>query len=175
MMGGVGSPEAFEDWYRREHGRLLSALTVASGDADVAQDLVSEAFARALEHWDRVSTMDSPTGWVRQVAVNLLRRRYRRAALEHRLLGRRPARTMESPSQAVDPDLWVAVMALPPRQRAVLGLRIVLDLSQEDTAALLGIRPGTVSATLVEARRSLTRTLTPDGSPEHEVTEARHV
>jgi len=174
MMSGVGSPEGFEDWYRREHGRLLSALTVAAGDVDVAQDLVSEAFARALERWDRVSAMDSPSGWVRQVAVNLLRRRYRRAALERRLLARRPAMTLESPSQAIDPDLWVAVIALPPRQRAVLGLRIVLDLSQEDTAALLGIRPGTVSATLVEARRSLTRTLAVNGTPEDEATEVRH-
>lgn len=175
MMGRMDSPEEFEDWYRREHGPLVGALTVASGDVDVAQDLVSEAFARALERWDRVSRMDSPSGWVRQVAINLLRRRYRRAALEQRLLGRRRPSALASPSPTIDPDLWLAVMALPPRQRAVLGLRIVLDLSQEDTAALLGIRPGTVSATLVEARRSLLRALAPDGVPEDEVTEVRHV
>lgn len=173
-MGAVGSPEGFEDWYRREHGRLVGALAVAAGDVDVAQDVVSEAFARALERWDRVSAMDSPSGWVRQVAVNLLRRRHRRAALERRLLGGRPARNTEAPSQTIDPDLWAAVIALPPRQRAVLGLRIVLDLSQEDTATLLGIRPGTVSATLVEARRSVTRALAPDGRPEDEATEVRH-
>lgn len=174
-MGTVSSPEGFESWYRREHGRLVGALTVAAGDAQVAQDVVSEAFARALERWDRVSTMESPSGWVRQVAINLLRRGHRRAALERRLLGARADRNVEAPSQAVDPDLWSAVTALPPRQRAVLGLRIVLDLSQEDTAALLGIRPGTVSATLVEARRNVTRALSEPVPATEPATEVRHV
>ena len=173
-MAGVGSPESFEDWYRREHGRLLGAVTVVSGDAEVAQDLVSEAFPRALERWDRVSTMDSPTGWVREVAINLHRRHHRRAALERRLLGRHPARTAEAPLMSIDPDVWDAVMALPQRQREVLGLRLVLDLSQEDTARLLGIRPGTVSATLVEARRAVTRALSGHEHPDESLSEVEH-
>jgi DNA-directed RNA polymerase specialized sigma24 family protein len=41
----------------------------------------------------------------------------------------------------------------------VVSLRIVLDLSQEDTAKLLGMRPGTVSATFVAARNGLSRAL----------------
>jgi RNA polymerase sigma-70 factor (ECF subfamily) len=132
---------------------------------------VSEAFARALERWERVALMESPTGWVRQVAVNLLRRGQRRAALERRLLGRPPVNQEEAPSQAVDPDVWKAVMALPSRQRAVLGLRLVLDLSQADTARLLGMRSGTVSATLVEARRRVTRALSGDESPRTSISE----
>lgn len=171
-MAGVGSVRDFEDWYRREHGRLLGAITVACGDADVAQDLVSEAFARALERWDRVSMMDSPTGWIREVAVNLVRRHHRRSALERRLLGRHPARALEPPSQAIDPDLWRAVVALPQRQRAVLGLRLVLDVSQADTARLLGIRPGTVSATLLKARRAVSHALSGD---EHSATSLSEV
>ena len=170
-MGQVGTDDGFEAWYRQEHPRLAAALTVMSGDAELAHDVVSEAFARALEHWDRVSVMESPTGWVRQVAVNLLRRNHRRAALERRLLGRRRARSDEAPSQAVDPDLWKAVMALPPRQRAVLGLRLVLDLSQADTARLLGIRSGTVSATLVEARRTVTHALSNEESTTASISE----
>lgn len=154
-MAEVGADESFEAWYRKEHPALLAALTVATGNVDVAQDLVSEAFARALERWDRVSKMASPGGWVRQVAVNLLRRTYRRAALERRLLGRQWQATEETPIDSIDPDLWRAVIELPPRQRAVLALRSVLDLSQAETARLLGIRPGTVSATLVEARRKV--------------------
>ncbi|MDQ2647936.1 MAG: SigE family RNA polymerase sigma factor, partial [Actinomycetota bacterium] len=75
----------FEGWYRVEHGRLLAAVTLATGRVELAQDIVSEAFARALERWDRVSRMESPTGWVRQVAMNLVRRRFRRAALEERI------------------------------------------------------------------------------------------
>jgi RNA polymerase sigma factor (sigma-70 family) len=59
----------------------------------------------------------------------------------------------------MEPAVWAAVLALPPRQRAVLGLRVVLDLSQEETAALLGIRPATVSAALGHARKNLERAL----------------
>lgn len=153
---------AFERWYRREHPRLVSAFTVATGDAQVAQDLVSEAFARALERWPRVGAMDSPTGWVHTVATNLLRRRLRRDALERRLLGSGRVHAVMDANvapPALSPELWRAVAGLPPRQRAVLGLRIVLDISQDDTARLLGIRPGTVSAALVAARRSLAEEL----------------
>src|SRR5687768_4624974 len=114
MMEVVGAPEGFETWYRVEHPRVLAAVTVASGSLELAQDLVSEAFARALERWDRVSVMESPNGWVRQVAVNLLRRSRRRAALEHRLLGRHPATDEAPPSVVIDPELWAAVVALPP-------------------------------------------------------------
>ena len=151
----------FERWYRAEHPRLLSAFTIATGDVEVARDLVDEAFARALARWDAVAAMDSPAGWVHVVATNLLRRRMRRADLERRVLGRRAAEpSPDPPSPALAPEVWAAVAALPPRQRAVVALRIVLDLSQDDTARLLGIRPGTVSAALVAARRSLAATLT---------------
>jgi RNA polymerase sigma-70 factor (ECF subfamily) len=164
-MVGLGGDEGFESWYRAEHPRLLAALTVATGDVEVAQDLVSEAFARALERWERVSAMASPGGWVREVAVNLLRRMHRRAALERRLLGRQRPAHSQSPFESIDPELWKAVVSLPPRQRAVLGLRSVLDLSQADTARLLGIRPGTVSATLVEARRRIIVALDREAHP----------
>lgn len=125
----------------------------------MARDLAAEAFSRALERWERVAAMEAPAGWVRQVAFNLLRRRLRRSAMEARLLRYQRPPEVESPSPVIDPELWTVVLALPPRQRAVLGLRVVLDLSQEETARLLGIRPGTVSAALVAARRNAARAL----------------
>src|SRR5262245_47817259 len=76
----------FEQWYRAEHPRLLAALVVACGDEHLAQDVTAEAFARALAAWRRVSVMDEPSGWTYRVAINVLRRRARRAATEARLL-----------------------------------------------------------------------------------------
>lgn len=160
--------DGFERWYRAEHGRLVASLTVACGDVDLAHDVVSDAFAKAYERWERVRIMDSPTGWVRQVAVNGMRRRLRRAALERRLLGARPPGTPAgSPSPALEPELWAAVRALPDRQRAVVGLRVVLDLPQSEVARLLGVRPGTVSATLVAARARLARALAATAEDHH--------
>lgn len=103
--------------------------------------------------------MESPGGWVRQVATNLLRRRQRRAALEARLLRRTKVASIYWAPEVVDSRVWSALASLPPRQRSVVALRIVLDLSQDETAELLRMKPGTVSATLVAARRSLASTL----------------
>jgi RNA polymerase sigma-70 factor (ECF subfamily) len=157
-MAWSGGDGEFERWYHAEHGRLVSSLAVMAGSVDLAHDAVADAFAKAYERWERVSGMESPTGWVRQVAVNGLRRRLRRAAVEQALLRRTPPPEAGA-APTFDPDLWAAVRALPDRQRAVLALRIVLDVSQDDVAHLLGIRPGTVSATLVAARHNLERLL----------------
>lgn len=53
--------EGFEVWYRAEHPRLVAVLALDSADVEVARDAASEAFARALERWERVGTMASPT------------------------------------------------------------------------------------------------------------------
>ena len=75
----VDDDSTFAAWYRNEHPRLLAAMTVVTRDLHTAQDVTSEAFARALAAWPRVGAMDSPTGWTYRVAVNIVRRRARRA------------------------------------------------------------------------------------------------
>jgi len=148
-VGGSGS---FDGWYRAEHARLLGLLTVVAGDADVAREATAEAFTRALERWDRVRAMDSPSAWTYRVGVNLLRRRLRRAAFERRILPD-PPRPAAPP--AVDSELWAAVRALPARQRTAVGLRYVCDLPIDEIAEVMGVAVGTVSATLTAARRRL--------------------
>src|SRR5262245_764603 len=101
----VDEDAAFAAWYRSEHPRLLATMTLGTRDLHVAQDLTAEAFARALAAWKRVSAMDSPTGWTYRVAVNLARRRARRAALEERLL-RRVAPTDEGIPAEHAIELW---------------------------------------------------------------------
>ena len=68
----------FGGWYQASHPRVVAALTVAAGSAEVAEDATAEAFVRAYERWDRVRRMASPDGWLYRVALNLLRRRQRR-------------------------------------------------------------------------------------------------
>jgi RNA polymerase sigma factor (sigma-70 family) len=142
----------FETWYRRAHPRLLWSMSFVCGDADVARDVTDEACVRALDRWERVSVMASPDGWAYRVALNLLRRRGRRAAIERTLL-RRAAEPPPLPAPAV--ELWDIVRSLPERQRKAVVLRYVGDLPENEIAEAMGISRGTVAATLRDARRRL--------------------
>lgn len=160
---------AFAAWYRSEHPRLLAAMTIVTRDLHTAQDVTSEAFARALAAWTRVSAMESPTGWTYRVALNVARRRARRAALEQRLLRRMvPADTGLPHERSV--ELWDAVRALPPRSRTAIALRYASGLSEAEVAAAMNVAVGTASATLSAARRTLAIAL---GDPESGETESR--
>jgi RNA polymerase sigma-70 factor (ECF subfamily) len=151
----------FEAWYRTEHPRLLAAMAVVAGDVDAAREVTAEAFARALERWDRVGAMRSPGGWTYRVGLNLLRRRARRAALERRLLLRMsPPPQVDVPAHAV--DVWEAVMALPPRMRTTVALRYLGGLTEAEVAEAMGVSPGTVAGTLHDARRRLSHLLAAD-------------
>jgi RNA polymerase sigma-70 factor, ECF subfamily len=149
MLGGAD----FETWYRREHPRLLGALTVAAGSPDVAADATAEAFVRAYERWDRVRDMASPGGWLYRVALNVVRRRARRLAFEHDVLRR--SVPVAEPPPLVHPEVWDAVRALPRQQRVAIALRYVLDLPEAEVAAVMGVTRGSASATLTAARRRL--------------------
>lgn len=154
----------FEHWYACTHPRLLSALVVVCGDLDLARDATDEAFVRALERWPRVRRMAAPEGWTYRVALNLVRRRSRRAKQERELTAQR---AMPPPTSAWDPDLWAAVRALPERERLAVALRYVADLSGTDIAELMGVASGTVWSTLDNARRHL-RAALDDADPGRE-------
>lgn len=155
----------FEDWYLREHPRVVAALTVTSGDAEVAVEATDEAFVRAYERWSRVRRMGSPGGWLYRVALNVLRRRIRRRAREQALLRRLPFVGPPSPDgaavpAALDAHVWDAVRQLAPRQRTAVALRYVLDLPETEVARVMGVSRGAVSASLTTARRHLETALT---------------
>jgi len=149
--------DLFDDWYRAEHPRLLASMVLLCGRVDEAREATDEAFARAYERWTRVALMASPGGWTYRVAVNVLRRRGRRHALELRLLRRTPPMP-DLPAPAG--EAWVLVADLPVRQRTAVVLRYVADLPEADIAQIMGIRRGTVAALLTQARQRLGVALT---------------
>jgi RNA polymerase sigma-70 factor (ECF subfamily) len=157
--------ERFEDWYHQHHPRLVASLTALSGDPDAAAEAADEAFVRAYERWRRVSTMESPAGWVHQVGANALRRQKRRWTMEGRR-NRPGADTVHPPLP--QPELWAAVRGLPPRQREAVVLRYLGDLPEAEIATAMGISRGTVSSTLADARRSLERILAPHPTSDSE-------
>ena len=139
-------------------------MAVTARDLELARDVTAEAFARALERWDRVGSMSSPGGWTYRVALNVLRRRLRRGALEERLLQRSPGR---EPPLLTDQGVgvWEAVASLPPRTRTAVALRYLGGLTEAEVADAMGVAPGTVAATLHAGRQRLAVLLT-DTFPE---------
>ena len=146
----------FEGWYAAEHPRLVASLLLVTGDVELARDAVDEACLRALIRWPRIAQMASPGGYVYRIALHEAWRRRRRTTLERVLLARH---RVESTVPAPAGEAWDLVRRLAPRQRTAIVLRYVADLTEAEIARSMGISRGTVSSTLVDARRAIARLL----------------
>lgn len=159
MDAAESSWSGFAEWYRVLHPRLSTAMIAIAGDVGLAQEVTDEAFARAWERWARVALMSSPSGWIYAVALNVLRRRWRRAALEARLLRRSPGvESVPEPAR----ELWSVVAGLPLRQRTAVVLRYVADLDENEIGDAMGVSRSTVSTNLTAARRRLAGMISED-------------
>lgn len=160
----VRAHRGFDEWYLDARPRVIAAVSLWCGSVDAAADAADEAFVRALDRWHRVSAMASPTGWVITVALNIVRRRARRRALESALL-RRVAPPAALPGPAG--EVFDLLRELTPRQRTIVLLRYVADQPQADIATVLGVSRSTVSTALTSAHRRLRMLLdAPDPSTE---------
>ena len=121
-----------------------------------ADDLVQEAFARALRSPPQTVNAAAVRAWLRTTMVRDLIRNRGRAARELKAFGRLFLQPPPVPAttQAGD-DLQRALRRLPPRQRAVIVLRYVHDLPEDEIAEALGVAAGTVKAHLAQARQKL--------------------
>jgi RNA polymerase sigma-70 factor (ECF subfamily) len=146
--------------YRSRYGTFLRVAVAIVGDEPLAEEAVHDAFVRALRHRRGFGRRGSLDGWLWRIVVNEARRR---RAYERRIRGQ-PATS--------DDDMLVAtnghreggtvaalVAALPERQRLALFLRHYADLEYEAIAEALGVKPGTVAATLHAAHAALRREL----------------
>lgn len=150
---------AFEDFFHREHHRLFAALCLTTGDRHEAEEIAQDAFLRVLERWDRVSAMDDPVGYLFVTAMNVFRRRYRRARLTA-FLPAASASADDALAGIDDRDVLVrALRGLAPRQRAAIVLTALLDYPAAEAAHILGIKESTVRALTTQARTQLRRTI----------------
>jgi len=157
-LSDIQIPSSFEAFYQEEYRPVVGLLYGLSGSRWVAEDLAQEVFLRVHRDWQRVSRMESPSGWVRRVAVNLARSRFRRLRSEAAALLRLGSATpsMGQPPEEYD-DFWREVRRLPNRQAQVLALHYIDDLSIAEIARVLGVADGTVKAQLHEGRNRLRR------------------
>jgi RNA polymerase sigma-70 factor (sigma-E family) len=134
---------------------LLRVAYLACGDETEAEDLLQTALERTYKRWDRVR-YDNPEPYVRRVIINAAISRARRRAILSIIPMHSPP---ERSARATDVDLrhvlMEALRGLPPRQRAVIVLRYWEDLSETQTAEVLGCSVGTVKSQTSKAMAKL--------------------
>lgn len=152
----------FEAFFLAQHERLFQALYVLTGDRFQADDLAQEALMRAYERWDRVSSMDSPAGYVYRTALNLHRSRLRSLLVRmRRIFAGIPTEDLSGPVSASH-DIRTALLGLPRGQREAVILVEWLGLDSAEAGRVLGIDASSVRGRLHRARASLREQLEDD-------------
>jgi len=166
------NPDEFAAFYRTSWLPCLRAVVASGERPERAEDLLSEAFARAWAAWPRLRGHPAQRAWIVRTALNARvswwRRQWRETPLaDHEL-------TLPEPlSEGLDVDLLAAIRRLPLRQRQIIALRVLADLDTETTSRELGIAPGTVRAHLSRAVHTLRNDhLSGDGTKEPRCTTA---
>jgi RNA polymerase sigma-70 factor (ECF subfamily) len=144
--------------YRARYGAFLRVAVAILRDEQLAEETVHDAFVRALRHRRGFRSSGSREGWLFRIVVNEARRR--------RASEQRPTPDATPPDGAGSENghresgaLEALVGALPERQRLALFLRYYADLDYDSIAEALGVKPGTVAATLHAAHSALRREL----------------
>ena len=153
--------------YDASYRRLVGQLTGVTGSVAEAEDVVQEAFVRGIGHARTLRRADNPEAWLRTVAVNLARSRWRRV---QRFAGLAPRLAEETPGPGDDPADRLALLAalrrLPAAQREAIALHHLADLPVHEVAATLGVPTGTVKARLARGRAALAALLDDPSTPE---------
>ena len=167
-----GSVDAYRDLVRGHEEVAFRVAVLITGNAADAEDAAAEAVVKAFYALDRFR-VDAPfRPWLLRIVANEARNRRRSSTRRARLAeSARAAGTLRasggaapSPEDAViagleHRDLFDAVGALPERDRQIVALRYFAELSEAETAAVLGCPPGTVKSRLHRALVRLRRAL----------------
>ena len=137
----------FSEYMQARQPSLLRTAYLLTGDRHTAEDLVQTALAKLYLSWDKVQRQEVLDGYVRRILVNEHNSLWRRA------WKKRESTTAELPDRPADPDspshdadLWAFVQTLPRKQRAAIVLRYYEELSEAETAEILGVSVGTVKS-----------------------------
>ncbi|HEY3208936.1 MAG TPA: SigE family RNA polymerase sigma factor [Actinomycetota bacterium] len=144
--------------YVRHAPSSLRLAYLLTGDRELAEDLVQEAFARLVGRLAHLRDVEAFPVYLRQIVVNLSRMHFRRRSVERAYL-RREERN--SSNEGVQPDfdlredLWKAIRNLPERQRTAIVLHFYEDLTEGQASEILGCRPGTYRSLISRGMQTL--------------------
>lgn len=150
--------DEFERLYAAEAQGLFAFLAYRTGDRALAEDLLADAFERALRSRGRFDRRrGSEKTWLYAIALNLLRDHARRAAAEGRALGRVDEPVPPDALEGVErrEALERALATLSAEEREAVALRFGADLSVPEMARVLGERLTTVEGRVYRALRKL--------------------
>src|SRR3954454_21407484 len=132
---------------------LLRTAYLLVHDEALAEDLLQTALTKAWFAWSRIE--GDPEPYVRTILVNTFASWWRRKWNGEHAYADLPDRPGRDDATEDRHDLWTAMGRLPRRQRAVIVLRYVEDLSEAETAGLLGVSTGTVKSQTSKALAKL--------------------
>ncbi|MGH7631294.1 MAG: RNA polymerase sigma factor [Gemmatimonadales bacterium] len=154
-----GDEPAFRALYRRHTPRLYrTALRIVAGDAAVAEEIVHDAWVRAVARFGSFEWRAQLSTWLIAIVVNCARERRRADAMADPLEAEPAVADRELEAAPARIDVERALARLPPGYREVVVLHELEGYTHEEIAELLGIEPGTSKSQLHHARRRL-RTL----------------
>jgi RNA polymerase sigma-70 factor (ECF subfamily) len=153
---------SFEQFVGAESARFHGALRLLTRNRAEAEDLMQDAFLKVWERWRHVRSLDDPTGYLYRTAMNLYRKRLRRAAVVFRHAIRpRPPRDHLDEVESRDMVLR-ALATLSPRQRMSLVLIDLLGYPSEKAGQLMGVKPTTVRVLVSQGRSALRNSMGDD-------------
>ncbi|HMJ78160.1 MAG TPA: sigma-70 family RNA polymerase sigma factor [Iamia sp.] len=152
--------DAFDDLSAVAHRVAYRLL----GDRSEAEEVAQEALVRVYLRWRRVAPYAE--AWVARVATNLALDQHRRRSRQRRhaaAVAATPAGVADDPAAGLVSHLELVegLRRLPKRQREVVALRYLADISEAETALVLGCAPGTVKQHAHRGLAALRLSLTP--------------
>jgi RNA polymerase sigma-70 factor (sigma-E family) len=146
--------DGFADFVSREQPALLRLAVLLAGDRGHAEDLVQTALLKTYRHWDRITARGEPTAYVRRVLVTTHTSWRRRLSTTEQVVETLPDGAGPDEAREDDEELRAALRSLPPRTRTAVVLRYYADLSELQTAQVMGCSASTVNT---QTARGLTR------------------
>ena len=169
---------SFDEFVSAHVRDLMNTAYLISCDYSEAEDLVQECLVRVAKRWRRVQAMDLPAAYARRILVNLAIDGGRAQTRRRQELGRDGRDAELLPFGLVDDRAEAAFSAIPerallldalrrlaPQQRAVIVLRYFNDLSEAETAKVLGCSIGTVKSSGARGLERLRDIVAPQRTP----------
>jgi RNA polymerase sigma-70 factor (sigma-E family) len=165
---GRADDHGFTDFVRDHGGALLRTASLLTADRARGEDLTQTALARAYAHWPRVQQADDPVAYVRKLLVNSHLSWLRRLTNTEQVIESVPDRADAADLQAAHAqadELRTALRELSPRVRTAVVLRYFDDLSEAETARLMGCSTKTVNNSVGRGLAVLRALLAPAPEP----------